>query len=109
MTLSSWLAIDAISRFGIMVMFLLSAAVTAFSHDRGVKLGRKSFLILFLYSFFQLSWMITGSVIYWGDLDKMKECDAMTIGYMYAILILGFFSFISNGLVGIANFMKLKE
>ena len=101
LTLQSWLIVDAISRIIVCTLFLVSTLVTLFKEETGTKIGTHSFFGLILFSLFQFTWMIVGAVIYWGNLDKDKVCGAMTIGYMYSILILGFLSFIANGIVGI--------
>ena len=105
LTLESWLLVDAICRIGICSMFLFSSLITLFKEEPGVKFGKYSFFGLILYSIFQLAWFITGGVLYWGDLDKDKVCDAMTIGYMYSVLILGFMTFIANLIVGIKSWL----
>ena len=105
LTLQSWLVVDAICRIVICSAFLVSSLITLFKEETGIKFGTYSFLGLIIYSIFQLAWFITGAVLYWGDLDKDKVCDAMTIGYMYSVLILGFLTFIANGIVGIKSWL----
>ena len=88
---------------------MITALLTVLNEEIGTKLGVMSFFALSVFSLFQLAWFITGAVLYWGNLDKEKVCDAMTIGYMFSILILGFLAFIANGIVGVKSFLTLKR
>lgn len=95
-TLATWLRVEGGCRIAITSLFFLCALISCFKIDLAVKMLVCVFCVLILYSLFSLAWLITGAVLFWGNLDKDKTCDGNVTGYMYALLILGFIGVCAN-------------
>ena len=89
--LAVWLQVDGYCRLAITCLFLLTAISACINVETGTKLFACTMCCVILYSFFNLAWLIVGSVLFWGDLNDKGLCNNTEVqGYMYAVLILGY-------------------
>ena len=90
--LGVWLQVDGYCRLAVTCLFLLTSISACINIDTGLKLFACTMCCVIIYSFFNLAWLIVGSVLFWGDLNQRNGiCNGTEVqGYMYAVLILGF-------------------
>ena len=100
LTLYEWLIVDGSIRAGVCAIYLLLLCHALLTEQDSSKSAKISAFIMFGFTVILFCWLVVGSVIFWGYLEKEKTCDANVTGYMWAILILGYFSIISYTLIG---------
>lgn len=87
-TLATWLKVNGWILVSIVSICLILGIVICCSPTVGVILGSLFALIIGFMGVFNLIWIIIGSIMFWGDLDKTKLCNKGLSDYMYARLII---------------------
>lgn len=91
LTLGTWLQVDGYCRLAIVSLLLISAIIGSVNGEKGMKAFMCAMCFVFLYSIFQFSWIIVGSVLFWGDLNNQDVCEGTPVqAYMFALLIISF-------------------
>lgn len=85
--LSTWLQVNGYVTIGVLVTSLILLV----THDNyEIPLSLK--ILRIISSLFSITWLIIGSVIFWGTLINTGKCESNISNYMWARLILGFIS-----------------
>ena len=95
LTLRYWLAVDAYIKIAIYVgVWFINAVSTEFP-ARPMLLVCQSTLIRFYY-YFLFGWMVTGSVMYWGNIYLHNQCDSSLNAYLFALIIISYVEIVLN-------------
>jgi hypothetical protein len=94
--MATWLAVDGYLRLAVIGMVLLVLGVNFISSSVGEKLAKFGVLLFILYSLFSLSWLIVGSVMYWGKLNPAGVCYGPVQSYIYSLLVISYVSIFCN-------------
>ena len=90
-TLQTWLEVDGYLRLSIVILFLLIAILSCWNIDCALMFLYCAKVFMFFYSLFNFSWLIVGSVMFWGYLNDQAGCNGTNVAdYMFAVLIIGF-------------------
>lgn len=86
--LSTWLKVDAALRIVMCVSFFVVGVMTCIKLAIGYILLCLVLVFLVLYTIFQFTWLIAGSVLFWGKLNPLGVCTGGVQAYMFANLII---------------------
>lgn len=106
LNLRSWLEVDAFVKIAVYVATWFFTAIATELPARGMLIICESTLLRFYY-YFLLGWMVTGSVMYWGDIYVNNVCDSSLNAYMFALLIISYVEIVLN--VFVVTCLRGKE
>ena len=95
LTLRYWLAVDAYVKIAVYVSTWFFNAIASGLRARSMLIICESTLLRFYY-YFLLGWMVTGSVIYWGNIYPYNDCDSSLNAYLFALIIISYVEIILN-------------
>lgn len=91
LTLGTWLDVEGAFRSVFCAVFLILAILGTVKMDYAMKMFLGVVCYMIVYNLFCFCWLIVGSVLFWGDLEKRGLCEGTEVqGYIYAVLIMGF-------------------
>uniref|UniRef100_A0A6T2CDY2 Transmembrane protein n=1 Tax=Eutreptiella gymnastica TaxID=73025 RepID=A0A6T2CDY2_9EUGL len=96
--LKTWLLVDGYTSLSLLSCCFLSASLVMCSTTAGLGCFVCTACFASLFGTFRLSWMIVGAIMFWGELNALKDaknqnlCSSALSGYMWALLIISFIS-----------------
>lgn len=75
MTLKTWLLVDALTKIGMIAIVLIIALIGGFQMQTAMKLYSYWIFMCIFYGMFNVSWLVFGAVLFWGNLDKQGICS----------------------------------
>lgn len=88
--LQIWLRVDGGVLLGMAALILLFALILCCNPTGCEGLFWFHNVLTFVFALFRLAWLIIGSLMFWGYLNKFPLCDTGISRYMWANLIIGF-------------------
>lgn len=94
-SLRGWFVVDAATKIAIYTALWFFSALSTELAARKMLLICQTTLLRFYY-YFLLGWVILGSVIYWGNIYPVNECDSGLNAYFFALFIISYVEVILN-------------
>lgn len=88
--LQVWLRVDGGVLLGMAALILLFGLILCCNPIGCEGLFWFHNVLTFIFALFRLAWLIVGSIMFWGYLNKFPLCDSPIRWYMWANLIIGF-------------------
>lgn len=88
--LQTWLRVDGGVLLGMSALILLLGIIVSCNPLNGSGLFWFHNTLGFIFALFRLAWLIIGSIMFWGYLNKYHLCDNPVKIYMWVNLIAGF-------------------
>lgn len=102
--MATWLAVDGYLRLASLALVLIILGIYyCISSSTGDKFATFGVILFILYSLFSLSWLIVGSVMYWGKLNPTGVCYGPVNSYIYALLCISYVSIICNSYSSVSS------